>query len=1361
MLPGAPPPLPIPPDFLEKMVDKTGTVASFTLPGGKMASGMVELAQRDADGNLSLVQGHLDAPSPGFFFFSKESLPGVAGAFSGNARFDDKLIAYRAEPIGPGGAPMLVPRRLDQVMCLGMPLKKAGLGPIENAPQNYPTNAPAPVYNNNVVSLQSLPGAKAVAYLDFNGGPGPWIGWGSFVALPSGDTNVQIRDVWQRVAEDYQGYNINITTDVKVFNAAPPNSRQHVLITPTNTAAPSAGGVSYENSFNTSADEVNWAFYTTGKLSAEVVSHEIGHTVGLSHMGLNVPNGSGGVTHTEYYLGQGSGDVGWAPIMGAGYYENLSQWSKGDYTNPSNTEDQLSIIANNNNNLAYRADDDGSTFATAKYLEIQDDNSIVNEGILETTGDVDAYRFTVTASSSVSITVNPVNASPDLDILASIYKSDDTTLITSADPTKTTLPATVTATLPAGDYTLRVTGTGYGNPLTTGFSNYGVLGAYLISGTVTNGVKPERLSIAENTANGTAVGTVTPRNAHGSDSLTYSIASGNTGNAFTINPATGAITVATSSVLNYETLSTRWDVPAVIPMFVTITDATNPALTETIRVVVNVTNVNEAPSITGGGAVTMLARTPVGTPLIQVTGTDPDQMDYCTYSIPAGNTGGAFAVDAFGVVSPALSVNPTTATTYTLTVRASDQGTPALTADTTVTVTVVPVPAGYTPGTIMDAFYDNITGQNVSNLTSSANFPTNPNSEVALTSADEETDQGANYGSAMRGFVIPPTTGSYTFWIASDDSGELRISPDATQANAVVRASNSSYTNPDTYNTFSSQQSVALTLTAGQPYYIEARQKQGDGGNHLSIAWQGPNISQQVIPGRFLAPFYENYVPSIPATTFNVRRDAYLGGVIGTVPVNEVNTQVGYNAFTITGGTGAGLFSVDPATGVLRVNTNAAALTTGSSYTLNLSVSDTGTPVLSGSGTITVNVIDPATINVSGISQQIWTNMTGSNVSNLTGDARYPYAPTTTRTLTTFEGPSGYGTYYGTRIRALVTPPTTGSYTFYISSDDSSQLWFNASGSTVTGDKMIASVNGYTTAGVYTTQSTQTSTAYTLTAGQSYYIEALQKQNDGGDFLQVAWSGPNITTPTIIPGSALKPHNINAAPTFSSASYVFPLRPNSPNGTAFGTLAATDPEKGILTYAILSGNSSGAFAVNPATGVITVANSAAVTPGQTYSLTVGAQDDGIGGVYPLGAVAAMATVTVPKPVDQWRQDNFGANAGNAAIAGNLADPDGDGLNNLLEYALATNPLASNTSGLVVDQETIGANTYLRLTVTKNSAATDVTYAVETTGDLATPASWGSSSVVVEVNSSTTLRVRDSVAISAATKRFIHLRVSVP
>ena len=79
----------------------------------------------------------------------------------------------------------------------------------------------------------------------------------------------------------------------------------------------------------------------------------------------------------------------------------------------------------------------------------------------------------------------------------------------------------------------------------------------------------------------------------------------------------------------------------------------------------------------------------------------------------------------------------------------------------------------------------------------------------------------------------------------------------------------------------------------------------------------------------------------------------------------------------------------------------------------------------------------------------------------------------------------------------------------------------------------------------------------------------------------------------------------------------------------------------------------------------------------------------------------------------------------------------------------------------MDTEVIGGNTYLRLTITKNPAATDVTYSVEASGDLATPGSWNTSEVVIETNTATTLSARDSVSRSGTTKRFMRLRTSVP
>ena len=109
-------------------------------------------------------------------------------------------------------------------------------------------------------------------------------------------------------------FNINVTTDLKVFQNAPEGRRQRVVITPTTKAAPGAGGVAYIGSFNWTGDTPCWVFITSGKSCAEAASHEAGHTLGLGHDGKDV-NG----THTEYYGGQGSGNTGWAPIMGVGY----------------------------------------------------------------------------------------------------------------------------------------------------------------------------------------------------------------------------------------------------------------------------------------------------------------------------------------------------------------------------------------------------------------------------------------------------------------------------------------------------------------------------------------------------------------------------------------------------------------------------------------------------------------------------------------------------------------------------------------------------------------------------------------------------------------------------------------------------------------------------------------------------------------------------------------------------------------------------------------------------------------------------------------------------------------------------------
>lgn len=113
-----------------------------------------------------------------------------------------------------------------------------------------------------------------------------------------------------------------------------------------------------------------------------------------------------------------------------------------------------------------------------------------------------------------------------------------------------------------------------------------------------------------------------------------------------------------------------------------------------------------------------------------------------------------------------------------------------------------------------------------------------------------------NYGTRVRGFICPPVTGQYRFWIASDDNGELWLSTNSSPTNKALIASVTSWTNSQEWGKFPSQQSALITLTAGQQYYIEALMKEGTGGDNLAVGWQLPGgTMERPIPGMRLAPF--------------------------------------------------------------------------------------------------------------------------------------------------------------------------------------------------------------------------------------------------------------------------------------------------------------------------------------------------------------------------------------------------------------------------------------------------------------------------------------------------------------------------
>ena len=144
--------------------------------------------------------------------------------------------------------------------------------------------------------------------------------------------------------------------------------------------------------------------------------------------------------------------------------------------------------------------------------------------------------------------------------------------------------------------------------------------------------------------------------------------------------------------------------------------------------------------------------------------------------------------------------------------------------------------------------YDDILGSAVSNLTRQASFAAQPDFVLPLnlfTSVVQSAEGGENYGSWTRGWLQPPQTGHYTFWLAADDSAELWISTNAATfpdyAMLIPVASVHAPTARGEFDRYLTQKSAALWLERGKEYVFLIYHKQGDGDGFFQAGWQLPD----------------------------------------------------------------------------------------------------------------------------------------------------------------------------------------------------------------------------------------------------------------------------------------------------------------------------------------------------------------------------------------------------------------------------------------------------------------------------------------------------------------------------------------
>ena len=322
--------------------------------------------------------------------------------------------------------------------------------------------------NNNTTGNTTNGG---VILLDFNGHLVRGTSWnvnGDINCAPANLTAAQIDEILMRVGNDYSPFNLLITTDEAVYNAANVSKRIRVVFTESWEWYGQAGGVAYTGSFTWGNNTPCFVFssllnYNTKNI-AEAAAHEAGHTIGLRHQASYDANG---VLVSSYNYGQGSGEIGWAPIMGVGYNRNLTIWHNGPTSGGTTSyQDDIAIVSNI---VGTKTDDFADNFSNASTLT----GSV--DGMINSNNDVDFFAIDIASPKNISLvpfSVGASNAVAYVDLLLKVYNIQGQ-LIGSFDDTNTLNISTI---LNAGRYYVAVTCTP--NQYA---SKYGMLGKYVVN----------------------------------------------------------------------------------------------------------------------------------------------------------------------------------------------------------------------------------------------------------------------------------------------------------------------------------------------------------------------------------------------------------------------------------------------------------------------------------------------------------------------------------------------------------------------------------------------------------------------------------------------------------------------------------------------------------------------------------------------------------------------------------------------------------------------------------------------------------------------------------------------------------------
>lgn len=454
-----------------------------------------------------------------------------------------------------------------------------------------------------------------------------------------------------------------------------------------------------------------------------------------------------------------------------------------------------------------------------------------------------------------------------------------------------------------------------------------------------------------------------------------------------------------------------------------------------------------------------------------------------------------------GIFSNSASLS-TTATfpragTYRLKLDASAGG---LSTSELIDIEVMPsVPAGYAAGEAHYRVYTGISGSTVAGLTSAPSYPNSP-AQTSVLSSLEGTYSGDNYGATITTTIVAPETGTYRFYIASNESSSLRFNAGGSGAvGAVQIASVSGSTTQYQWNKYSSQQSAAISLTAGQQYYLQALHKEGTGSDHLAIAWTTPSNATITVIG---APHIARELPVAASPSILTQPQPVVANLGDNVSLTFTTrgSDLALYQWRLNGTN----FGSPQTTPTLTLNNIGARL----AGTWDCVFTDGSTVLTTNAVTITINGIGVVTNG--GLWQEVFTGVSGGTIDSLLAHPSYPLLSTSSSVLTE-PRTSSFGDDYGQRWTGWLIPSTSGRYRFFAAADDQTRLFLSPT-EYESHKQLIHSITSYT--GEMSWSSRPPSGWISLEAGRRYYVEFLHAEAGGGDHAAFTWQKEGDPVPT-------------------------------------------------------------------------------------------------------------------------------------------------------------------------------------------------------------------------------------------------------